>query len=445
MTNSNQLPPNSVESEQAVIGSLLIDPDALHMISDFLKPEDFYIGKNGLVYRVIQDMSAEGLRPDVVSLAARLAAETKRPELDESGDLVNLINTVPTAISIREYARTVEAASIRRKMIQVGGKIATLGYDEKEDLGAQLDQAETMIFEVRGERNKDGVRKPRQYTGDYLDWFTNAAHEPKATGLPTGLKDLDHLLGGLEAPWQYVLAARPGMGKSALAGNVALNLALSHGKRVLFFALEMSKRQIMNRLCANLARINSRKIKTPWLLSESEQMVIHQSIGSISDSRLFIDDTENISPAEIRAKTMRVYAEHGVDLVIVDHLHIMRPDRRLNRPDQEYGEMTKALAGLGKQINAPILTLAQLNRSVESRQNKRPQMSDLRESGAIEENAYAVMFLYRDAYYDEMCDQPNTAELIVAKHRDGDTGTVKLFWAPQTAKFSNLSTVPMEL
>ena len=446
MTNLNQqLPPNSVESERAVIGSLLIDPDALHMISDFLKPEDFYIGKNGLIYRLIQDMSAEGLRADIVSLAARLAGETKRPELDESGDLIELINAVPTSISILDYAHTVEAASIRRKLIRVGGKIATLGYDEKENLSAQLDQAETMIFEVRGERSKDGVSKPRQYTGDYLEWFMSASEKPRATGLPTGFADLDRMLGGLEAPHQYILAARPGMGKSALAGNIAAHLALSHGKRVLFFALEMSKNQIMHRLNASLARIDSRRIKTPWLLTESERTVVQESIGRISDSRLFIDDTENISPAEIRAKTMRVYAEHGVDLVIVDHLHIMRPDRRLSRQDQEYGEMTKTLASLGKQINAPILTLAQLNRSVESRQNKRPQMSDLRESGAIEENAYAVMFLYRDGYYDEMSDQPNTAELVIAKNRDGETGTVNLYWNPQTAKFSNMASMAVEL
>lgn len=445
MTNSNQLPPHSAESERAVIGSLLIDPDALHMVSDFLKPEDFYIGRHGLIYRLIQDMTAEGVRSDVITLATRLAAETKRPEVDEVDDLTAFITAVPTSLGVRDYARTVEAASIRRKLIRVGGKIATMGYDEKEDLNTQLDQAETMIFEVRGERSKDGISRPRQYTGDYLEWFMSAVEKPKASGLPTGFADLDKLLGGLEAPHQYILAARPGMGKSALAGNIAVNLALSHGKRVLFFALEMSKSQIMHRLNASLTRINSRRIKMPWTLTESERVVVQESIGRISDSRLFIDDTENISPSEIRAKTMRLYAEHGIDLVIVDHLHIMRPDRRLNRQDQEYGEMTKTLASLGKQINAPILTLAQLNRSVESRQNKRPQMSDLRESGAIEENAYAVMFLYRDGYYDEMTDQPNTAELVIAKNRDGDTGTVNLFWHPQTAKFSNMASMAVEL
>lgn len=443
--SNQQLPPHSAESERAVIGSLLIDPDALHMVSDFLKPEDFYIGRHGLIYRMIQDMSAEGLRPDVVSLAARLATETKRPEVDESGDLVNFINAVPTAVSIREYARTVENNSIRRKMIQVGGKIAGLGYNEKEDLGTQLDMAETMIFEVRGERSKDGMSKPRQYTSEYLDWFMSAVYEPKVVGLPTGFIDLDRLLDGLQAPWQYVLAARPGMGKSSMAGQIALNLTLKHNKRVAFFALEMSKKQLTNRAVAYLTGINSRQLKRPWELSEQQQKAVHEAVGRISDSRLFIDDTEGVSPAEIRAKAMRLYAEHGLDLVIVDHLHIMRPDRRLGRQDQEYGEMTKSLAALGKQINTPILTLAQLNRSVESRQNKRPLMADLRESGAIEENAFAVMFLYRDDYYDELSERPGVAEVIVSKHRDGVTGAVDLIWKPQTTSFRNMTSERISL
>jgi replicative DNA helicase len=253
------------------------------------------------------------------------------------------------------------------------------------------------------------------------------------------------LLGGLEAPWQYILAARPGMGKSAMAGQIALNATLKHGKRVAFFALEMSKKQLVNRSVAYLTGIDSRQLKRPWELTDAQRSEIHDAVGQISDGCLFIDDTEGISPAEIRAKTMRLYAEHGLDLVIVDHLHIMRPDRRLPRQDQEYGEMTKSLAALGKQINAPILTLAQLNRSVEARQNKRPQMSDLRESGAIEENAYAVMFLYRDDYYDDLSEHPDVAEVIVSKNRDGYTGTAGLIWKPQTTSFRNMASERIEL
>jgi replicative DNA helicase len=313
-----------------------------------------------------------------------------------------------------------------------------LGFDETENINHQLDSAETMVFEMRGERSKDGVSKPRQYTGDYLEWFMSATHEPKDIGLPTGLIDLDRLIDGLQAPWQYVLAARPGMGKSSLAGQIAINATLNHGKRVAFFALEMSKRQIMNRSVAYLTGINSRALKRPWELGEQKHQLVNEAVGRLSDSRLFIDDTSGVSPAEVRAKTMRLYAEHGLDLVIVDHLHIMRPDRRLNRQDQEYGEMTKTLAELGKQINAPILTLAQLNRSVESRQNKRPQLSDLREAGAIEENAYGVMFMYRDDYYDDLSERPGVAEIIVAKNRDGETGSIDLLWKPETTSFRNM-------
>lgn len=439
MTNQQQLPPNSIESERAVLGSLLIDPDALYMISDFLRPEDFYLGRHGLIYRLIQDIAAEGLRIDVLTLGNRLAAETKQPEYDEIAQLMGFVNDVPTSLGVRDYARTVESASIRRKLIQTGGKIASMGYNEKEDLSTQLDHAETLIFDVRGERSKDGMSKPRQYTGDYLDWFMGAINEPSVIGLPTGFIDLDRLIDGLQAPWQYILAARPGMGKSSMAGQIALHLTLNHGKRVAFFALEISKRQLTNRAVAYLTGINSRALKRPWELMESQRKLAQEAVGRISDSRLYIDDTTGVTPAQVRAKAMRLYAEHGLDLVIVDHLHIMRPDRRLNRQDQEYGEMTKSLAELGKQINTPILTLAQLNRSVESRQNKRPMMSDLRESGSIEENAYAVMFLYRDDYYNELSERPNVAEVVVSKNRDGDTGEIDLIWHPQTTSFRNMT------
>ena len=436
--SNQQLPPHSAESEKAVLGALLIDPDALHMVSDFLKPEDFYIGIHGLIYRHIMDMSAERLQVDIITLAARLAPETKQPEYEEIDRLTNFVTAVPTSLGVREYAKTVEDMSIRRKMIRVGGQIAALGYDEKERVDIQLDTAETMVFEVRGERSKDGMSKPRQYASDYLDWFMAACEEPNTVGLPTGFHDLDRLLDGLQAPWQYVLAARPGMGKSSMAGQIAINATLNHGKRVAFFALEMSKRQLTNRIAAYLTGINSKLLKRPWELPESQRRMVHEAVGRLSDSRLFIDDTSGVTPAQVRAKTMRLYAEHGIDLVIVDHLHIMRPDRNLSRQDQEYGEMTKTLAELGKQINAPILTLAQLNRSVEARQNKRPLMSDLRESGAIEENAYAVIFLYRDDYYNELSERPDVCEVIVSKNRDGDTGTVDLIWKPKTTSFKNM-------
>ena len=441
----NQLPPHSEESERATIGSLLIDPDAIHMISHFLKPEDFYIGRHGIIYGLILDMAAEGVRCDVLTLGSRLSPISRVDELNEVTNITAFIDSVPTAIGIVEYAKQVEACSIRRKLIQAAGKIATLGFDEKGNLNEQLDEAETAVFGVRGERGQDGISKPRQYTGDYLDWFSQASQEPQAAGLPTGIYDLDRVLGGFESPHQYILAARPGMGKSAFAGQIALNLALKHGKRVAFYSLEMSKRQIMNRFIAHLSGIDSRQLKKPWLLSDEQRTTVYEYTGQISDSRLFIDDTANLSPADIRAKTMRLYGEHGVDLVIVDHLHIMRADRKMNRTDQEYSEMTKTLAQLGKTIHAPILTLAQLNRSVEARQNKRPQMSDLRESGGIEENAYGILFLYRDDYYNEFSERPGITEIIIGKNREGDTSSIDTIWKKETTTFRNMTSEQITL
>jgi replicative DNA helicase len=283
-----------------------------------------------------------------------------------------------------------------------------------------------------------GVSMPEKYTLDYLLAFDEQSKDEGRViaGLSTGFRQVDLMLNGFRRPHQYILAGRPGMGKSALAVYVA-SLAAAKGKRVLFFSLEMSEEQLLQRRIAATTQIKHDIIQKPWLLSNEQRSAVIAAVGNMSTQPFYIDTTPGITPAQVRAKSNRIYAEHGLDLIVIDHLHIMRPDLRMNREDQEFNEITRSLMELGKRLNVPILTLAQLNRGLESRQDKRPMLSDLRASGSIEENAYAVMFAYRDSYYDEL-QNPLEAEIIIAKNRDGACGKVGIFADMSTMRFGDL-------
>ena len=301
-------------------------------------------------------------------------------------------------------------------------------FDEDGELEAQLATAEAGIFRVRGERDAGGVAKPPQYTSEYVDYFMRSSEEKQSVnGVLSGFSEIDRVMGGFESPHLYVLGARPGMGKSALAVNVAIEAAVKGTKRVAIFSLEMSKKQIMNRSLSYITRIPSENIQKPWTLSVDEKKRVMATVGQMSESRLFIDDSPALTPSQIRARCLRLQAEFGLDLVIIDHLHIMRPDTTLrgNR-NLEITEITASLAALGKQLEAPILLLCQLSRGVEGRADRRPMLSDLRDSGTIEQDAYAVMFLYRDAYYNDDSAAGNGAEVLIAKNREGATGKVDI-------------------
>lgn len=436
------LPPHSKEAEDALIGCLLIDPDALAIVAADLRPDDFYTSRAKLAYACTLDLFDKREPVDLMTLPQAMKLQG-----DDDSDIfcIQAINLVPSALNVASYAKIISDLSTRRRMIQAAQTVAKLAYQTDGDINTQLDEAETAVMGARGERSRQGVSKPRDYTTEYLAELEAARDGRKTVGLPTGFNDLDKLLVGLEAPYQYILAGRPGMGKSAAAVNIAWHLANRHGKRVAFFALEMSEKQIVNRIVSAETRIDNQRLRQPQQLSASELALVYEAVGKVSDTRLFIDATPGQSPAQLRAKCLRLYAEHGLDLVIIDHMHLMVPDRRMNRPDLEYGEISQSLRDLGKLVNAPVLTLAQLSRSVEARQNKRPLLSDLRESGRIEENAYAVMFLYRDDYYNELSDAPNQAELIVAKNRDGNTGTIRLYWSGKTTTFSGFQARSIEL
>lgn len=442
---NGHMPIHNREAEEALLGSLLIDPDAISQVSDFLTVSDLYIAQNRAVYETMLKLHADGrAHADLIAVMDALAAAPATPKNGWEGYLVDLMQIVPTSIHAREYARIVEERAIRRRLLRAAESIATSAHDAETPVGELLDAAEMNIFDVRGRRELGEVAKPRAYTSRFLERFERLRNGSlTAAGLPTGFIDLDTLLDGLQAPHQYVLAGRPAMGKSALALNIAAHLAIDRGKRVLLFSLEMSEHQIANRITAWLTGINSRQRADHY--NDHQVAQLYEAAGALSESGLFIDTTEGVSPAQIRAKALRVYAEHGLDLIVVDHLHLMRPDRDMKRPDLEIGETSWSLSNLGKRLNAPVLTLAQLSRAVEARNNKRPNLSDLRESGRIEENAYCVMFLYREAYYNELSERGDTAEVIVAKHREGPTGSVDLYWKAETASFHNLAIKSLDI
>lgn len=438
------LPPHSQEAEESLLGSLIIDPDALYRVADTLFPEHFYVAKNRQVYEVILSLHAQGITPDVVTLGDKLRDQS---DDDWGAFLVDIVTRTPSSCRIVDYSRSIISRATRRRMIKTASKIATMAYDTTDDVQTQIDTAESLIFDIRGESGGEGAAKPRVYTTQFLDRFERLReHDGRSLlGLPTGFIDLDKMTDGLQAPYLYILAARPSMGKSALALNISANLALNHGKRIAFFSLEMSESQLINRILAGELRIDSRQVQKPWTLPENEIPRIYEMAGRISDSKLFIDTTAGIRPAQIRARSMRLFAEHGLDLIVVDHLHLTNPDRELSRKDLEIGETCQSLAELGKTLNVPVLALSQLSRKVENRSDKRPTLGDLRESGKIEEDAFCVMFLYRDDYYNDLSERPNIVEVNIAKNREGATGTIDLYWHPQTVTFRNLAKEPIQL
>jgi replicative DNA helicase len=436
MSTNELQPPYNIDAENALLGSLLINEDAYHEVADIVSGRDFYRGHNAEVFKAIEALARQGTAVDYLTVSASLVGKPA-PADGWTAYLLELVNTIPTSINAADYARIVEQTAVRRRVIHAAGKIAGAAYDQTGELKAQLAQAETMLFEARGNRDRRGVGMPGDYMSDYLSHMEYLRDSEETPGLPTGLIDVDRILLGLQRPYQYVLAARPGMGKSAMVTTIIAHAALKLKKRVLVFSLEMSKKQIVDRIIAGLTKIDSRKVQFPKQLNDEELERVYRATGLISQSQLYIDDNAGLNAADIRARAMKIYAEHGLDLVVIDHMHLMTPIRSLNNPMLEIGETSAALMEMYKALDVPGLTVAQLSRGVESRGNKRPILSDLRESGRIEENAYGVIFLYREHYYDETADH-TAAEAIVAKHRDGPTGTAYLYWDASHVVFRNL-------
>jgi replicative DNA helicase len=441
----DRMPPHSVEAEEAVLGSILIDPEALFRVSEFLKSEDFYIVKNQWVWEACRTLHERREPIDFVMLTRELETRGQIDELGGPAYISQLINTVPTAIHAEGYGRIVERAANRRRLLSAASEIAQLAYDESSDDDLVNDRAEQLILGARRSRGTRDTRPIAQVLKDYYERIEYLyEHRDEPLGVPTGFIDIDKQLGGLQKSDLIVVAARPGLGKTSLLLNVALNASQRFHQRVAVFSLEMSDEQVCERLIAQQSGIDSQRLRFGQLTNDDWPMFV-QTTGGLSEVGIWIDDTPAISPMQLRAKARRLYAKQGLDLIVVDYLQLMGVDRRAENRNQEVTQISQALKNLARELNVPVLVASQLSRAVEQRADKRPVLSDLRDSGAIEQDSDVILFIYRDAVYNESCETPNMAELIIAKHRKGPTGTVDLYWQSNLTQFQSAVRREVEL
>lgn len=444
MENQNdiveKLPPRNKEAEKSVLGSLLIDKDAVIKVSDFLRPEDFYEEKNSIIFSSMLELYEKREPIDVVSLANSL---TDKGHLDLIGGrsyLVSLANIVPTAGNIIHYAKIVQRKSTLRKLITAAGDISRLGYQEGKDIEKLLDEAEQKLFGISQKYLKQNFIVIKDVLTDAFERIDELHRDgSKLRGIPTGFPDLDNVLAGFQRSDLIILAARPSMGKTSLALDFAKNIA-KQKIPVGIFSLEMSKEQLVDRILCSEANVDLWRMRTGKLSDREEDddfPRIGHAMGVLSEAPLFIDDSPSSNIMEIRTKARRLHAEHGLGFLVVDYLQLME-GRNTESRVQEVSEISRALKGIARELNIPVLALSQLSRAVENRTPQIPQLSDLRESGSIEQDADVVMFIYREEVYKKDTDRKHIAEIHIKKHRNGPTGVVDLFFEQNVASFRNL-------
>lgn len=432
---TNKVPPNSVEAEQSVLGSMLLDKEAIIIALEILDDLDFYREAHKEIFEAMYDLFNENKPVDLVTLTEELK---KRETLDAIGGipyLTSLASGVPIASNVRHYAEIVEEKSILRRLIRASQEIVHLGYSSDVEVSEVIEQAQKSIYDISQDRSDRGFVSIKNVLSDTFDKIEQLyENKTKITGMTTGFIDLDKKLSGFHKTDLILVASRPSMGKSALALNLAQNAAAKAGASVAVFSLEMSKEQMMLRLIASESMVELGKIRI-GNLDEEEWTKIANAMVPLSQSKIFFDDTPGISVAQIRSKCRRLKMEKGLDLVLIDYLQLMEGDRRSENRQQEIASISRNLKIMAKELDCPVVALSQLSRAPELRTNHRPILSDLRESGAMEQDADLVMFLYRDEYYHPDTDKKNIAEVIIAKHRHGEIGTVDLIWLGQFQKF----------
>ncbi len=433
-----RIKPYNAEAEQAVIGSMLMDKEAIIVASEIITADDFYQPQYQVVYKAILDLYNSRRAVDFVTILNQLKENGVPPEVCSYDFVGNIIRNVPTSANVRQYAEIVRDKSVRRKLIKVTEDVANKCYLDKDELDVILDDCEKRVFEVTQNRNTGENEEIAKIVGDALSSIEAASKNANAvTGVSTGFADLDYKTAGLQPSDLVLLAARPSMGKTALALNIAEHAAVYNSVPTLFFSLEMSRGQLANRLLAMRSRVDATKIRT-GKLNEEEWTKLVESAAEIGDSGLILDDTPGISISELRTKCRKYKAEKNIGLVIIDYLQLMSGGGKTESRQQEISEISRALKSVAREINCPVLALSQLSRAVEARPDKRPMLSDLRESGAIEQDADVVMFIYRDEYYNHDSEDKGIAEVIIGKQRNGPTGTIKLGCQLEYTRFTNL-------
>ncbi len=438
---TDRLPPQNIEAEQSVLGSLLIDPNAIITVASFLRPEDFYREQHGEIYDAMLALHERREPIDLLTVCDELGRKEQLDAVGGAAYLTSVINMVPTSIHVEHYAHIVERTSILRHLIDAAGEIAGLAYQEIGEVEEIIDRAEAALFKVSQQRISQSLVPIRQVVAEYYDHIEYLHEHPgETTGLPTGFADLDKLLNGMQKSDLLIVAGRPGTGKSSLALALARHAALKQNGVVAVFTLEMSAPQLVQRLISSETDIDSQRLQT-GRIQDSEWGLFVRASSILSDSGIYIDDTPSPTPMEIRTKARRLAEEHGLDLIIIDYLQLMQGNQRSENRVQEISYISRALKGLARELNVPVVALSQLSRAVEGRTDKRPILSDLRESGSIEQDADIVMFIYRDEMYNEATEMQNIAEVIIAKHRNGPTGTIHLRFRKELTRFENLALV----
>ncbi|MDD6441894.1 MAG: replicative DNA helicase [bacterium] len=434
-----RVPPHSIEAEQSVVGAMLIDKDAITTASEIICGDDFYQTAYGVVFDSVVELFNEGKPVDLVTLQNRLKEKEVPEEISSLEFVRDLVAAVPTSANVKYYAEIVAEKATLRKMIRLNEEIANACYLAKEPVEAIMERTEKKVFELVQNRNTGDYVPIKQVVLNALERIEKASKSKgTVTGIPTGFIDLDYKTSGLQPSDFILVAARPSMGKTAFVLNIAQHVAFRQNKTVAIFSLEMSKEQLVNRLFSLESYVDAQLLRT-GNLKDSDWEKLIEGAGTIGKSNLIIDDTPGISISEMRSKCRKYKLEHGLDLIIIDYLQLMSGSvgKRSDSRQQEISDISRSLKALARELNVPVISLSQLSRAVEQRPDHRPMLSDLRESGAIEQDADVVMFIYRDDYYHKDTEHVNEAEIIIAKQRNGPIGTVTLTWLPQYTKFAN--------
>lgn len=437
MEATEKSPPFSVEAERAVLGAILIEANAIGDIATILKPVDFYEPAHQAIFAARMDLYDRGQPGDFITISDQLSRLEQLERVGGQEYLAALVNAVPTAAHIEHYARVVERCAIMRRLIDAAGGIARIGYQAPTDIDAALDQAEQELFQVSQRRVSQDFVRLKDVLDSYFDQLDYLhEHRGELVGTPSGFHDLDQLTGGFHASDLIIIAGRPAVGKTSFALSIARNVALNSKEPVGIFSLEMSVEQVAQRLLSMQATIDSHRIRS-GLINEFEWSRISEAFGELSEAPLFIDDAANSTVLELRLKARRLKAEQDVKLIIVDYLQLMQGRSRENRV-QEVSEISRGLKALARELDIPVIALSQLSRAVETRQDHRPILSDLRESGSIEQDADIVMFTHREELYDPNTEKRNIADIIVAKHRNGPIGQIPLRFFQSQTRFADL-------
>lgn len=430
--------PHSIEAEQSVIGCMMLARDAITIAADILQEEDFYSRQYALVFQSIVELNDAGRSVDIVTLQNKLREKDAPPEVSSLEFVKDLMLSIPTAAHIRDYAEIVAEKAVLRRLIKASDEIANACYTGKDSLEIILEDTEKSIFNIVQRRNTGDFIPIRQVVLSAMERIEKASKtKGNVTGVATGFLDLDYKTAGMQPADLILIAARPSMGKTALVLNIAQYVAFKSDLPLAVFSLEMSREQLVNRLFSLESRVDSQHIRT-GNLSDREWEDLIDGAGIVGRSKLIIDDTPGISVPELRSKCRKFKMEHDIQMVIIDYLQLMSGSGRTDSRQQEVSEISRALKALARELNVPVIALSQLSRAVEQRPDHRPMLSDLRESGAIEQDADVVMFIYRDDYYHKDSEKKGIAEIIIAKQRNGPIGTVELAWLPDYTKFANI-------